>query len=352
MKLILHIKSFSKTQLFVVFVFVLSKTAISQDIQFSQFYANPLYLNPAFAGSAQMSRAIFHQRLQWPSLDAKYITSSFSLDHYFDKYNSGLGMIVLQDWQGANTISSTEAGVQYSYDLNLNSQFALKGGVEAKYVSRYINYGYLTMPDQYNNNGFNFEQTREPFGSNKVNYLDLSVGGVLYSERFWLGIASNHVNQPNQSFYRNGKESRLPLKMDFATGYKFYLEKIEPKNDLEVAKEISIIPTAHYKSQGKSDQLDLGIYGLYYRTILGAWYRGIPLLKSYRPELINNESVVLLAGWRVNNWLLSYSYDLTVSKLTRARTGGSHELNITYVWKYRKRKSKPMKRLPCPDYFD
>src|SRR4051794_24613757 len=89
------------------FVFItLSFNSKAQDIQFSQFYANVLYMNPAFAGSAHLSRAIFHQRIQWPTLDAKYITSSISFDHYFEKARSGVGVIVLKDWQGANTLSS------------------------------------------------------------------------------------------------------------------------------------------------------------------------------------------------------------------------------------------------------
>jgi type IX secretion system PorP/SprF family membrane protein len=119
---------------------------------------------------------------------------------------------------------------------------------------------------------------------------------------------------------------------------------------VEDGKEVSFTPTAHYKLQGRSDQVDLGLYGLYDHLILGVWYRGIPMLKRYRPGLLNNESMVGLLGWKVKGLSASYSYDFTVSKLARARTGGSHELNITYVWGYPKKKRKVMRRLPCPDF--
>jgi type IX secretion system PorP/SprF family membrane protein len=334
-----------------IFMTMLSLTSFGQDIQFSQFYANVLYMNPAFAGSAHLSRAIFHQRLQWPSLDAKYITSSVSFDHYFEKVNSGLGILVLKDWQGPqNTLSSTEAALQYAYELSVSSKFSFRAGFEANYVRRVLNYNYLTLPDQYTNNGFNNQHTQEPFGSNQVSYLDYSVGGILYSERFWFGVTSKHLTRPNQSFYETDT-SRLPLKMDFASGYKYFIEKKKTTSVLEEGREVSITPTAHYKFQGMSDQVDLGVYGLYDQLILGFWYRGIPVLKRYRKGLLNNESMVFLAGWKIKGLSVSYSYDFTVSKLARARTGGSHELNVTVVWGYHKhKKKKPMRRLPCPDF--
>ena len=46
--------------------------ALGQDPQYSQFYAAPLYLNPAFAGSAMAPRVNFNHRNQWPSLSANF----------------------------------------------------------------------------------------------------------------------------------------------------------------------------------------------------------------------------------------------------------------------------------------
>ena len=39
-----------------------------QDPHFSQYYANPLYLNPALAGSQICPRLAFNFRSQWPSI--------------------------------------------------------------------------------------------------------------------------------------------------------------------------------------------------------------------------------------------------------------------------------------------
>jgi len=57
-----------------------SFTAIAQDPQFTQFYANPLYLNPAFAGTARCPRVTMNYRNQWPVLTGTFVITSASYD--------------------------------------------------------------------------------------------------------------------------------------------------------------------------------------------------------------------------------------------------------------------------------
>ncbi|MCF8379375.1 MAG: type IX secretion system membrane protein PorP/SprF [Bacteroidales bacterium] len=47
---------------------VISTGVSGQDPQFTQFYANKLYLAPSFAGAVQMDRVSSSYRNQWPSL--------------------------------------------------------------------------------------------------------------------------------------------------------------------------------------------------------------------------------------------------------------------------------------------
>ena len=49
-----------------------------QDPQFTQFYANPLYLNPAFAGTSIQSRLVVATRIQWASIPGAFQTYSAS----------------------------------------------------------------------------------------------------------------------------------------------------------------------------------------------------------------------------------------------------------------------------------
>lgn len=337
-----------KQTIYLILLLLTSSIAKSQDIQFSQFYAVPMYLNPAFAGSTHNIRGVLHQRLQWPKLDAKFTTSQLSVDGFSHRYKSGFGIMAIQDYQGASVISSSQIGAQYSYELHLSPKFTVRAGLGGDYLSRFLDYSTLRFPSQFNDStGYN-GMSRDMANPRK-GIVSLSSGLLLYSKRVWLSVGAHHMNQPNQSFV--GEVSRLPLKMSFTAGYKIPLKESKQMAYLEEeAKDFSITPTAHYKFQGKSDQLDIGLYGIYDKFIAAVWYRGIPV-KNYDIKFPNNESVVLIAGVMIGATSFTYSYDFTVSKLAQSRTGGSHEINITYLHKHHPKVIKPMRRLPCPHFY-
>ncbi|MFQ3327045.1 MAG: hypothetical protein ACI8YC_001686, partial [Salibacteraceae bacterium] len=55
----------------------------SQDPIYSQFYSNPLYLNPALAGVERCPRFVMNYRNQWPGISSgggNYVTYSASYD--------------------------------------------------------------------------------------------------------------------------------------------------------------------------------------------------------------------------------------------------------------------------------
>ena len=79
------------------------------DVAFSQFYANPLYLNPAFAGSKVCPRVSLNYRSQWPSLVSAFTTVSASYDQYIDALHGGVGAILMTDRQGDHAALSTSS---------------------------------------------------------------------------------------------------------------------------------------------------------------------------------------------------------------------------------------------------
>ena len=114
--------SMNKTLLFkllftVLASFVLIGDAVAQDPQFSQFYANPLYLNPAFAGTARCPRLAMNYRNQWPGIPGNFVTYSASYDQHVDNMNGGLGVLVMNDRAGAGALTTTGASGIYSYQL-------------------------------------------------------------------------------------------------------------------------------------------------------------------------------------------------------------------------------------------
>ena len=90
----------------------------AQDALFSQYYANPLYLNPAFAGTNVCPRLAFHFRDQWPSAPGTFMTYSASYDEHFDKLSGGVGVLLMGDRAGEGGIINTyTASAMYSFKL-------------------------------------------------------------------------------------------------------------------------------------------------------------------------------------------------------------------------------------------
>ena len=97
---------------------LLGNTANAQDPAFSQFYSNPLYLNPAFTGANNggCPTATLNYRDQWPGIGRTYVTYSASYDQHIDALGGGLGVIVAQDKSGSGNLNTLHASLLYSYD--------------------------------------------------------------------------------------------------------------------------------------------------------------------------------------------------------------------------------------------
>ena len=327
----------------------------AQDPQFSQFYAAPLYLNPAFAGSTGQNRVGLNYRNQWPSIDANFTTVSAYADAYLEDYNSGVGLLINSDREGLLGLQSINVAFQYSYDLQLTKKIAFRPGFQAAVYNRSLNFSKLTFGDQFDKTTGDVVSASSVEGLNSgqsVFFPDLSFGGLFFSKNAWLGGSVFHITQPNQSLV--GEKSSLPMKFSFHGGYKFYMKPGKMKiGNYSTTQERSIAPTAQYRQQGLWSQMDVGMYFTLEPIILGTWYRGIPF-KTVN-GISNNESIVLLIGLtkrgKTDVFNIGYSYDYTLSKLGTA-SGGAHEISLVYSWSTRNPRKPPKDKLliPCPEF--
>ncbi len=344
---------------FLVFLWLLmlfvNRPVTAQDPQFSQFYAAPLFLNPAFAGSTNQTRFGINYRNQWPSIDANFTTVSAFFDTYIEEKNSGVGAIITRDREGILGLQSISLALQYAYELRLTDGLSFRPGVQLAIFNRSVNFNKLTFGDQFDPaTGDVISPTSAEAlanGGNKF-FADLSFGGLLFSSKAWLGTAVHHITQPNQSLI--GEESELPRKISVHTGVKFHLRPgVVGSGVYAHASERSIAPTLQYRHQGEFDQLDIGTYFTFEPIVIGTWYRGIPVKKVN--GFSNNESIVLLIGFtqkRPKDILnIGYSYDFTISELGTA-SGGAHEVSLSYTWSTRDPRKPPKDKLiiPCPTF--
>jgi type IX secretion system PorP/SprF family membrane protein len=305
--------------------------AVAQDIQYSQFYANPMYLNPAFAGSSEMSRFGVNYRNQWPGLDQSISSYSASFDSYLFNINSGVGLIVNRSEQSQAKLSISEIGAAYSYRARLGFRSFLRVGGQVSYIDRDAYFGNLVFGSQIDDAGNNMGigASGENLSSDfRHQFVDYSAGLLFNNESVWFGLSAHHLSQPNISFL-DGQISQLPLKVSAHGGVKFDLSNGSSRNFMNNkvgSKELVL--AFNYKNQEPFQQLDLGAQLNIQPLVIGLWYRGIPVVGS---ENVQHESLIGLVGVSLANGIdVGYSYDYSVSSLGNANSAGAHEVSIRF----------------------
>ena len=330
-----------RNYLIISFVFFSSMVS-SQTVQFSQFYANQVYLNPAFTGNTQINRIASNYRNQWAGIPKAFNSFSVSYDHNLAIYNVGLGLSAYHDQAGSGGLGYTSISGLVSYRYQLKENLMASAGISWGVAIRSANTSNYVFGDQFITGG----ATTANVDSRKI-FGDFGAGFLLYGEKFWGGLSGGHLNRPNEALVV-GQSARLPIQWTMHGGYRFVLDesaKGEP--------EKSLTACVNYKFSSKFDQTDIGAYYQRRKLILGMWYRGMPLIKKNDDGSSNKDALVLLIGMQKEGLRIGYSYDLTVSGINVKESYGSHEVSLVYEWPTEVRKKKKRKKafiIPCPKF--
>lgn len=300
----------------------------AQDPQFTQFYANPLYLNPAFAGAARCPRVALNYRNQWPALTGTFVTTSVSYDQYVEGISGGLGLLVTNDQAGKGTLNTTTVSGLYAYQLSLR-KFSIQAGFQATYFQKSLDWDKLTFGDMIDpRRGFIYNTNDVPRGGT-VSNADFSAGLLGFSDKFYVGFAAHHLTEPNESLIVG--TSKLPMKL---TGHAGAIIPLGMKGKYGEAQS-RISPNVLYQQQAEFRQLNLGLYVDRGPITAGVWYR-------------TRDAFIVLIGFHTEKLKFGYSYDVTTSKLTTA-TAGSHEVSLQLQFKC-KRKKRRFRPVACPTF--
>ncbi|MEP0987227.1 PorP/SprF family type IX secretion system membrane protein [Ekhidna sp.] len=319
--------------------------SFAQDAQYSQFYSNPLYLNPAFAGTSTDTRAIFIHRIQWPTLPQAFSNSTVSLDYNASNINSGFGLIFTTDQQGSASLTSTTGSFIYTYEANINDKVVFRPALKFGYTFRDIDRTKLVLGDQVDF-GVDGTPSQDPqVNSIRLkNHWDIGAGFLIYTNKYWFGVGIDHLTRPNRSLLEGNDV--LPIRYSFHIGSRYPLQKLIPIGTIAP----TIAPSILYRRQGNFQQLDAGASVHLQPVIIGLYYRGLPFI-SNSANRINQDAIILLTGVEYYNFELSYSFDLNLSKLDPVAGGGAHEFSLIYNFKIPRSKYKPPKsqrKLSCP----
>ncbi len=302
----------------------------AQEPTFTQFYANPIYLNPAFAGSNKCPRINMNYRNEWPNLSGNYITYSASYDQYAKNINGGIGLLATYDQQGKGTINTSMIGLIYSYHLKVNRKFSMLFGARASYYQKSLDRNKLTFGDMIDpRKGFIYN-TGDQIGNQSKQFFNASLGMVGFSKHFFFGLAAFNLNQPNESLITNGA-SPQKIRLTAHAG-----ADIKIGSRSRYSKPTSLMPNIIFQYQQGFMEMNIGTYVKHGNLTFGAWYR-------------NKDAFILSLGINTKSFRLGYSYDVTVSKLNNGVSGGSHEVSLGLNLSCR---DKPIsyRNLSCPSF--
>lgn len=317
--------------------FVIIAESFGQDPTFSQFYANALYLSPSFAGATEEYRFALNYRNQWPAVPGVFHTYSISFDKALTSFNSGIGVLATYDVAGSGDLSTTNIGLLYSYDFNINKQWHIRPGVNFKFYYLGLDIAKLIFNSQLTGGGVTPTITPPPF--NNVADVDFATSALVYNERAWAGFTLDHLLAPKTSFY--GDNSTVPVKFNMYGGV-----QILKKTRLMQKNQEILSVAMNYQRQGRYNQTDIGLY--YYKEplIFGLWYRGIPFITTQA-----GDAIIGLIGIKTKQLHIGYSYDFTISNLVSS-TGGAHEISLVYEFNNLSlgQQRKRIRAIPCPEF--
>ncbi|WP_214070034.1 PorP/SprF family type IX secretion system membrane protein [Mucilaginibacter sp. dw_454] len=301
------------------------------DPHFSQYYAYPMWLNPALTGVINGdARVTANYKNQYADINNAYKTTAVSADMRTDR-GVGLGLNILNQAAGDVGFNYFTAYANFAYsvavsnDENQRVSFGLQAGI----INRSFDQSKLQLGNQYDPiTGFNPGMASgETFSSNAATVFDAGAGVFYYdgdpttTANLFGGLSVGHLSRPKDPFAAQGTDSRIPIRYTFQAGLR-----------IKASDMFDITPHAIYIRQQNAQEKALGAYseiklpnnnGL----IIGAMYR-------FQDAAIAN------VGYDVKNFIIGASYDFNTSSLNRATNSlGGAELSISYV--FRKRVNQP-----------
>jgi type IX secretion system PorP/SprF family membrane protein len=306
-----------------------------QDVSFSQFYSNPLYLNPAFAGSINVPRVAMQYRNQWPGFNNAYKTYCLGFDLPVEVLQGGAGILLMNDAQANSALNMFQADIMYSKFIRLNKKFNLRGALQAGLHQNSLVWSKLVFPDNidpdFGNNGISQET---PIADPNYLFLDVSSGILLYSESMFLGIAGHHLNEPKQSYYQ-GQEKVGVLNRKFTLHFGANFDIFRQGH---LRKKFDLSPQVIIQNQGSFLQFNYGFFVNRRGLTAGVWLR--------QNLSLDYDALIFLVGFMKDRWQMTYSYDWTISGLA-GLTGGTSEITLSFLLKNpNKESSYPFYRLP------
>jgi len=306
-----------------VLILSVSKVSAQIDPHFSQYYANPLWLNPALTGVIDGEyRLSLNAKQQWGSLSNGYLTGGASFDMAPVK-NFAFGAMVLNQNAGDISYNNLNALVSGAYRIRFGQEglSIINFGLQAGILNKSFDASKITTGSQFNPvTGYDGSLAlNESFASTNTLVPDVNFGAMFFDANpdkplnTFLGVAANHLTRPIDKFL--GPDVKMPIRYTAHGGAR-----------IKVSDILDITPNGLYMKQGNAREISAGAYAQMMLNNEADLMFG----SNYRVD----DAAIAFFGLHIKNMTFGLSYDFNTSSLNRA-TGskGGLEISVSFTSK-------------------
>lgn len=294
-----------------------------QDAAFSQYFFNPLYVNPGYAGSREVLSGVAIYRNQWVGINGSPETESFSLHGPLRDKRVGLGIQLYHDKAGP--LQNTGLLATYAYWIPLG-KYKLSLGLQGTIYHLRVDWDEINVEDK----------TDEAFSGNNAFKIipDANFGAYFHGQRFYLGASVVHLieNKFKLDDFNRDDVARFFRHYYLMSGVVF---KVSQNTDFRPSILMKYVNAAPLDMEANA------CFIFYEKFFIGAGWR-----TSQKSNLSqrDNQIVGILEYTIANRWRIGYSYDLDLNELHNYNSG-THEIMVGFDLDVLKT------RMLCPRFF-
>lgn len=283
----------------IIFLVLLFRAALhgQQIPPLSQYMYNHYSINPAATGISDDLPLSFTYRKMWAGISGapsiQYLSGNMNVAQAM---GAGINIFNYQ----AGPLRKTGVELTYSYHLEINPELKLAFGLSGLLYQFHLKKSELTVEDP-----------DDPIfiGEEKMIIPDASFGTYLYAENYFVGLSVPQLFNRNIDLKSDNILQEKQVRHYYLFGgYNFEINQdlvLKPSLLLKFIEvglfQVDVNTQVQYK--------DAFIFGLSYRS---------------------SDAVVFQLGFKYEELLVGYSYDLSISGLN-ASTFGSHEIYVRYI---------------------
>ena len=313
-----------KKFIYITFIFV-STLAYSQDVIFSQNFLVPETLNYSFTGAIKNFKAGGIFRSQNRNTVLKTTTKYAFADTWFEGFNAGIGISVLQQSENITSYTFNQANFNYAMEFRISYDWYFRPSISVGLGTKSFGFGGLVLGDQISINEQIVTPSIDPLAARvQKSFFDFSSSILFNNEDSWVGLTIRHINKPNIALME-GVDA--PLDVFFSIHSKYFLP-IFGKSKGTIAENSKLFLLSNFMLQGNYSRFDLGGQYVFNNKIsLGITAATIPLRTDASNSFLS--SISTFVGANHKGFTYGYSYEFNTTEL-QGIIGGIHEVSLSY----------------------